>query len=138
MKVSNLSDMVVEQLSIRIDDNSEELTTVRKRLHEMETTIPVMIATNEKNYDQLMTLVENQKKFDDRIIQIQKELSLRISEAEKITNGVKFAVNHWKSIFVVVILSIIIGFSVDNGLKDAVKIFMPEKVMQATKVITNG
>ena len=133
-----LTENLIDQLSIRIDENSDEILRLRKRSHEMETTMPVIVASIDKNADQIMSIFEKQKSFDDRIVQAHKELLLRISEIEKVTNGIKLVATHWKSLISVAILFAVLGFTFEKGIKDIVVAFLPDKAVKAAKVIVNG
>ncbi len=139
MIVSTLNENALEQLliriddklSMRIDDNSDEILRLRERSHDMETTIPIIGAAVDKHSEQLMKIFENQSKLDDKII-------LRIEKVEKVTEGIMLAAKHWKSILTIIILAIVVGFSVDNGLKDVIKTFVPDRAIKTAQAIANG
>lgn len=147
--MSTFNENVLEQLSIRIDNIYDEMTEVkeeilrlRDRSHEMETTLPVIVASVDKfvdkNADQMMAIFEKQKKLDDALFQSLKEQSLKIADIEKVTNGIKLVATHWKSLIVVAIIFAVLGFTFEKGIKDIVVALLPDKAVKAAQVIANG
>lgn len=136
--MSTISETVIDQLSIRIDEHSDEILRLRERTHEMETTIPAIVSSVDKNADQIMSIFEKQKSFDGRIVQEHEKLLTRISEVEKVTNGIRLVATHWKSLIIVAILFAVLGFTFEKGIKDIVVALLPDKAVKAAQVIANG
>lgn len=131
MKVSTYSENVIEQLSIRIDEHSDEILRLRERSHDMETTIPVMNVAIEKNHEHLMKIFEGQSKLDEKIM-------LKLERIEKLYDGLMLAKKHWKLLFVLGIFFAVLGFTFEKGMKDFIVALAPDSVVKVAKVIANG
>src|SRR6185312_4094927 len=111
-------DDVCSELSKRIDTVQEDIFILRSKSDMSEHTQAATVATLEKFDDQLITICQNQDGLSSRMINSFKEHSERLTEIEATTNKIKLVSSNWKTIIWIIIISAIIGFSFETGIRD--------------------
>jgi hypothetical protein len=126
-------EIALNEISKRIDGIEEEVVRVRDKIHDFRTENGAIILNIGEIDNTLTNIYQNQKSLSANVI----DLNKRLGELEKISLQIKIVTSHWKLIFGMIAISVLIGFAVENGLKDVVKILLPDKVVQAAKVINS-
>jgi len=123
------------ELSKRVDNNNNEILSLRTRAHRTENTQAGMISILDKLDNNLKTIYENQECISLKMIESFKDITMRISEAEKITNQIKLVTAHWKSLLIIAIFFAGLGFAFDNGIKDLLRATLPDKAIKVGDII---
>ena len=109
---------VLGELSRRINNGEKDIIILREKTTRLENNQALIIATLEKIDNTLNMVYQNQNTLADKFINSNKGLSERLNEAEKTTRTINFAASHWKIIVWIIVISAVIGFSFENGVRD--------------------
>lgn len=128
-------EIAFHEISKRVDNVEEDVVRLRDKLHEYRNEYGAIVLNMEEMDNTLTNIYQNQKSISNNII----DLTKRLIEIEKINMQrnvqIQMVTGHWKLILGVISISILIGFAVENGLKDVVKILLPDKVIQVATTV---
>lgn len=83
------------------------------------------------------TIVNLSRAIDDMEI-----IKSKQEDTSKITKKIEIVTSHWKMIAIIIIVSILFGFLIDHGIKDAIKLtaklLVPDKIVKAAEIVNNG
>lgn len=116
-------DEVYSEISKRIDSNENDILILRERTHDMDERQGITVAAIEKMSVQLLNI------FD-----ITEKLSKKTEEMKQTTDKIKLVSSHWKTILWVILISSLIGFSFETGIRDIIHYVVGEKIASVIKV----
>lgn len=121
----------IREIRTDIREKSEAIETLRKRTHVTENNLA-------SSSHLIAETISNLSRAVDDIDVVKKKQE----ESERTIRKIEIVTSNWKPIFILIIISVIIGFCMDHGLKDfiraSVAIAVPDKISKAMGEINHG
>jgi len=119
---------MLDEMSKRIDSNQNDILILRERTHNIQETQGVIVGAVEKLSDQIISVFEKQDQLSKKIIDSVKENNEKFKQFESPISKINIVTNNWKTILWIIIISTVIGFSFESGIKDFIKVVAVKSV----------